>query len=401
MELMLWRWSTTVQLSSLAIIAVFFAVLSRSVRSAELRWWVLAWCANFVALGITLGYWYLQPPDWSFPFVRAFYVSAKTAFVLFLMEGAWSLKRPGRRLFRPRYLLPLFAGYALLSALVISTVNQVGIVQHFTMGLLLAIGFGLILKRPRDAGLTWLAAGFLGRSVLSFVEAAAYALQLAPADAVAPALRAATATFLAAHSSFDSGTEWLLALGCVLALSERAQRELRRYNRDLLDAQEGLRKLVDRDPLTGLANRRSLDEIFRRVRPEGATLLFFDLDDFKQVNDWHGHQAGDDCLRTFAAALGESFRSADVLVRYAGDEFLVVARGLDESQAEERIQLVRQRLGKARGDGPLVTFSVGISTLEAGGDPEAALKAADESMYRAKEERRGYRSSPVRVSPVV
>jgi diguanylate cyclase (GGDEF)-like protein len=288
-----------------------------------------------------------------------------------------------------------------LSALVISTVNQVGIVQHFTMGLLLAIGFGLILKRPRDAGLTWLAAGFLGRSVLSFVEAAAYALQLAPADAVAPALRAATATFLAAHSSFDSGTEWLLALGCVLALSERAQRELRRYNRDLLDAQEGLRKLVDRDPLTGLANRRSLDEIFRRVRPEGATLLFFDLDDFKQVNDWHGHQAGDDCLRTFAAALGESFRSADVLVRYAGDEFLVVARGLDESQAEERIQLVRQRLGKARGDGPLVTFSVGISTLEAGGDPEAALKAADESMYRAKEERRGYRSSPVRVSPVV
>ena len=169
MELMLWRWSTTVQLSSLAIIAVFFAVLSRSVRSAELRWWVLAWCANFVALGITLGYWYLQPPDWSFPFVRSFYMSAKTAFVLFLMEGAWSLKRPGRGLFRARYLIPGFAGFSLLSALAISTINQVGIVQHFTMGLLLAIGFGLIWKRPRDPGLAWLAPGegtVAGRAIL-------------------------------------------------------------------------------------------------------------------------------------------------------------------------------------------------------------------------------------------
>jgi diguanylate cyclase (GGDEF)-like protein len=169
--------------------------------------------------------------------------------------------------------------------------------------------------------------------------------------------------------------------------------ELRQYSRDLLDAQEGLRKPVDGDPLTGLANRRSLDEILRMVRPEGATLLFFDLDDFKQVNDWHGHQAGDDCLRTFATALAECFRETDVLVRYAGDEFLVVARGLDESSAEERIQLVRQRLRSSRGDGPVVTFSVGLSTLAAGGDPDAALKAADESMYRAKGELRLLRAS--------
>jgi diguanylate cyclase (GGDEF)-like protein len=401
MELMLWRWSTTVQLSSLALIAVFFAVLSRSVRAAELRFWVLAWGANFLALAITLGYWYLQPPAWLFPPTRALYMVAKTAFVLLLMEGAWSLKRPGLGLFRARYLAPAFAGYALVAAFALTGINEIGTVQHFTMGLLLAGGCGLILKRPRDPGLTWLAAGFLVRSALSFVEAGAYALQLAPPDSVSPALRSLIATFLAAHSSFDSGTEWLLALGCVLALSERAQRELRQYNRDLLDAQADLRKLVDRDPLTGLANRRSLAEIFRVVRPEGATLLFFDLDDFKQVNDWHGHQAGDACLRRFATALAECFRPSDVLVRYAGDEFLVVARGLDESQADGRIQQVRQRLRSSRGEGPSVTFSVGVSALAPGGDPEAALRAADESMYRAKEERRSYSGTPVRVSQLV
>jgi diguanylate cyclase (GGDEF)-like protein len=219
------------------------------------------------------------------------------------------------------------------------------------------------------------------------VEAGAYGLQLLPESTVPQGLRSLTAIFLASHSSFDSGTEWLLALGCVLALSERAQRELRQYNRDLLDAQADLRKLASRDALTGLANRRSLDEIFRVVRPEGATLLFFDLDGFKEVNDWHGHQAGDDCLRKFASALTDCFRPTDVVVRYAGDEFLVVARGLDESQAEERVQKVRQRLHHLTGDGPVVTFSVGVAVLPPGGNPDVALKAADESMYRAKEKR--------------
>jgi diguanylate cyclase (GGDEF)-like protein len=401
MELMLWRWSTTVQLSSLAIIAVFFAVLARSVRSVELRWWVLAWCADFLAIAVALSYWYLQPPLWTFPIVLPLYMGGKTAFVLLLMEGAWSLKRPGRRLFRAAIVVPLLGVYLLSAALAITSINQLGIVQHFTMGLLLAAGCAFILRHPREDGLTWLAAGFLGRSLLSFVEAAAYGLQLLPVDSVSEALRSLTATFLAAHSSFDSGTEWLLALGCVLALSERAQRELRQYNLDLLDAQADLRKLVDRDALTGLANRRSLDEIFRMVRPEGATLLFFDLDGFKEVNDWHGHQMGDDCLRRFASALTECFRPTDVLVRYAGDEFLVVARGLDESQAHERVQLVRQRLRTLSGEGPEVTFSVGVASLPPEGNPEIALKAADESMYRAKENRPAFRRSAAGVSEVV
>jgi diguanylate cyclase (GGDEF)-like protein len=387
MELMLWRWSTTVQLSSLAIIAVFFAVLARSVRSAELRFWTLAWCTDFLAIAVALAYWYLQPPAWTFPLVLPLYMGGKTVFVLLLMEGAWSLKRPGRRLLRPAMVVPILSLYLLTATLTIDSINELGIVQHLTMGFLLGGCCAFALRQPREDGLTWLAAGFLGRSLLSFVEAGAYGLQLLPESTVPQGLRSLTAIFLASHSSFDSGTEWLLALGCVLALSERAQRELRQYNRDLLDAQADLRKLASRDALTGLANRRSLDEIFRVVRPEGATLLFFDLDGFKEVNDWHGHQAGDDCLRKFASALTDCFRPTDVVVRYAGDEFLVVARGLDESQAEERVQKVRQRLHHLTGDGPVVTFSVGVAVLPPGGNPDVALKAADESMYRAKEKR--------------
>jgi diguanylate cyclase (GGDEF)-like protein len=197
----------------------------------------------------------------------------------------------------------------------------------------------------------------------------------------------ATGTFLAASSSFDGGAEWLLALGCVLALSERIQGELRQSNAGLLAAQEDLRRVADRDPLTGLANRRQLPETFRAVQPQGALLLFFDLDDFKQINDRYGHQAGDECLRRFAANLRECFRPRDVLVRYGGDEFLVVASGLDEAGGRERVGRLRERLRFVPGAGPAITFSVGLSPLAPGGHPDEAVRTADESMYAAKADR--------------
>ena len=143
--------------------------------------------------------------------------------------------------------------------------------------------------------------------------------------------------------------EWLLGLGSVVAVSDRAQRELSQANRELLAVQEDLRRLADRDPLTALPNRRALPEVFRAVQPEGAIVLFFDLDGFKQINDRHGHLAGDACLKHFAAALRESFRPEDHVVRYAGDEFAVVARGLEVEAAQARLDDLRFRLRRSPG----------------------------------------------------
>src|SRR5262249_6275831 len=154
-------------------------------------------------------------------------------------------------------------------------------------------------------------------------------------------------SFLSAHSSIDSGVEWLIALGCVIAVSEKVQRELRQANEDLLSAQADLRRLADRDPLTALANRRALPEALRAVQPEGALLLFFDLDGFKQINDQLGHHVGDLCLKRFADALRECFRPSDCLVRYAGDEFVVVAPGLHGTGVAERLARLRGLLKPA------------------------------------------------------
>jgi len=169
----------------------------------------------------------------------------------------------------------------------------------------------------------------------------------------------------------------------VLAVSERGRRALEASHHRLLLAQDDLRQLADRDPLTGAINRRALREIFNDVQRSGAMLLFFDLDGFKQINDLYGHAAGDDCLRTFANALRESFRPSDHVVRYGGDEFLLVARGLDAAGARARIDDVTERMDRNFGS-VWCGFSVGVTELVPGGSPDQALQIADQNMYAAK-----------------
>jgi diguanylate cyclase (GGDEF)-like protein len=395
MELLLWRWSTAVQLTSLVMIAVFFAALLRSFGRAELKWWVAAWACNFTALATTLVFWAWRPSEAWIPLVKALYMTPKTGFVLLLLHGAWALKRPGERLLRASWAVPAILAYALVAAFLVNGIPLVGVTQTFVMGVLFTMGGTMLLMKPIDFGLAWLSGGFFARALLSFVEAGAYAVQYSAGDS-GGTLPTYVSTFLAAHSSFDSGTEWLIALGCVLALSERAQRELRQSNGDLLTAQEDLRRLADKDPLTSLWNRRSLPQIFRAIQHRGATFLFFDLDDFKRVNDIHGHRVGDDCLKRFAEALREHFRPDDNLVRYAGDEFLVIANGLDRQAIDARVDRLRERLmtppGEGR-EGPRFSFSVGISVLEPGEDPHRALEEADAAMYREKDA-----ASPLRES---
>src|SRR5690606_12195033 len=105
---------------------------------------------------------------------------------------------------------------------------------------------------------------------------------------------------------------------------------------------------------------------------------------FKQVNDRHGHAAGDECLRAFAGSLRDSFRPNDYVLRYGGDEFLVVAPGLDQAGARDRVEALRGRVDRALKDSVACGFSVGMSELVSGGNPEAAIQSADQNMYLAK-----------------
>ena len=383
MDVQLWRWSTAVQVVSALLIALFFLVLSRSTQRTELRVWVAAWTANFLALSVTLVYW-VQPSqtDALLMYLRFPYVLFKASFVALLIVGAinFSRRQPTRRAFFATAAAVVI--YSVVAGLLVESIDMMRVLVPATIGLALG-GMGIYMTLTRQPSCGWLAVGFTMRGGLGMAESAASAMRMVAGPDV---MDGAVSTFVAMSSSFDAGAEWLIALGCVLALHDTIGKELSRINADLEVTKEELRILSHRDPLTGVFNRRRLPDIMHDSRLTGATILFFDLDDFKDINDIHGHHVGDEALRRFARVLQSSFRPSDYVIRYAGDEFLVVGQGIEQVDVRERIDVVRETLLRERTDGPPIRFAVGEAYLPVGGDPEAAIRAADAAMYRRKGE---------------
>jgi diguanylate cyclase (GGDEF)-like protein len=167
-----------------------------------------------------------------------------------------------------------------------------------------------------------------------------------------------------------------------------------------LRLREALHSQSIRDPLTGLYNRRYLEEMTQRetrraVRSEcGLGLLILDLDHFKQINDTYGHDAGDSALREAASFLVKSVRAEDFVCRFGGEEFVVVLPMADLKATQARAERIRSRLreltvlhnGQSLG---MITASIGVATLpEHGTSPKELLQAADAALYLAKREGR-------------
>jgi diguanylate cyclase (GGDEF)-like protein len=157
-----------------------------------------------------------------------------------------------------------------------------------------------------------------------------------------------------------------------------------------------LEREAGEDPLTGLKNRRRFEEDLRvamaRARREGTTgaMLMLDLDHFKQVNDTHGHPAGDQLIREIAGVLRQRSRESDVLARLGGDEFAVVLPHCSASEARVVADVIataiREHQPSGEGVEPL-TASVGVAMFgeRARTSPSAVVTEADAAMYAAKD----------------
>jgi diguanylate cyclase (GGDEF)-like protein len=162
------------------------------------------------------------------------------------------------------------------------------------------------------------------------------------------------------------------------------------------------------DGLTGCLNHAAMHDTLRRELERcrraghGLSLAIVDLDDFKQVNEEHGHLAGDEVLRRVGAALRESVRAYDVVARYGGDEFAIIAVGADESIAAEvssralgGIERALRELGIA---GDATAATAGVAEWTPDDSPTMLIARADEALLYGKQ--RGSRGTAVRASSV-
>ena len=152
-----------------------------------------------------------------------------------------------------------------------------------------------------------------------------------------------------------------------------------------------LQRLAQTDDLTGLFNRRAFEEILSREMRRSAhdgrltAVLMLDIDHFKQVNDSHGHHAGDQVVQRVSDALREAMRPSDVLARYGGDEFVMLLREVTEAQAQEIAWRLSENVSSL-GDlpGGRLTVSIGAAAGLPGDTVDHLLRRCDKAMYRSK-----------------
>lgn len=199
------------------------------------------------------------------------------------------------------------------------------------------------------------------------------------------------------HSTRMGGSDFDL-FQTAIVLEEQVRRrteELETALREVQALQARLREQAIRDPLTGLYNRRYLDETLDRelIRAERlghpVSVIMGDIDRFKAVNDGHGHPAGDEVLRVFGGLLRHATRGSDIGCRYGGEEFLLILFDTAPADAFKRAEQLRTAIAAT----PItfeasvihVTASFGVAAFPEHGRSSAALiAAADTALYAAK-----------------
>ncbi|WP_019141151.1 GGDEF domain-containing protein [Noviherbaspirillum massiliense] len=157
---------------------------------------------------------------------------------------------------------------------------------------------------------------------------------------------------------------------------------------------EQMSELVREDQLTGSLNRRGLDDVFERElaraerRQSPLCIALLDLDDFKKLNDTHGHSAGDDALVHLVRVIKDTLRTMDVIARFGGEEFLIVLPDTPLEEAKMVVQRLQRELTKRifmyNNERLLITFSGGVAMHRPQEDQASLVRRADEALYKAK-----------------
>lgn len=172
---------------------------------------------------------------------------------------------------------------------------------------------------------------------------------------------------------------------------------------ELLDAQKKLKELSLKDDLTGLYNRRgfmTMAELQRKLErhsstARGLTLMFADMDGLKAINDTYGHATGSEAIKTLGRLIASSVRSADLVARWGGDEFVILSIGAKDDNAQLVVDRILERIDvhNAESTDPyMISISIGSVPINDGHTLEEIIAKADEAMYAEKKRRQAERN---------
>ncbi len=193
------------------------------------------------------------------------------------------------------------------------------------------------------------------------------------------------------HSCVIASFIVVSTLGASVAVVSALVRALDRRERELTKANTRLEELSQRDPLTGLANRRFVFEKLERLLEgdERVCAVMVDLDNFKRINDTQGHHRGDLLLVEIAEAVRAAVRERDIVARFGGDELFLVLPDADAAAAEtvaHRVTEAVAAIGRKFDSARPVTASIGIAQATGNDSVASVSRRADEACYRAKNE---------------
>jgi diguanylate cyclase len=383
---------TLVQTVGAILLALTFFYLSRGSGSRVLKAAAFGWLFLFLSLGSLFAAMRRDFPYELFPYQY---------FPAALPRGSRHRRRPhrprlpdrktaavGRRARAARVVL---AGLARGSGALFQTLHMgIGAIGWFAITIL------ILRSRARGLGRQFSALLASGTAIAHVAYVVLFAISAQQAD---------RPVFLIAFIGFvDLFLEMLFGIGLIIWAMEDTEAELALVHARTVGETQRTKRRAQLDPLTEAHNRFFLEEIRPQLTQEqsSGSIVLIDVDGLKTINDTEGHEEGDKAIWTIATAIKKLVRGNDFLIRWGGDEFLVILPSMDEGVAKKRFYMLPARIDEVRQAPNLprsyrkfLTASVGVTPFSARVPFDVAIEQADRVMYERKKalkEMRGVRS---------
>lgn len=384
--------TVAIQSAGIFLINVLFILATRNFKSSALKYWSAAWTALSLSLvSCLIGYSLFY--DFGFKIIaRIFFLIynfGEYVFLFLLVTGCRNFSSN----YTPPKKLRLILIPAALTALGLSLINDSPQNPVYLHGAILAAGFFLSFyslkslkqKEQRNLGLDTMRFSLL----LLGVD---FMIMSFPWDFVLPFfLDSVWIQYKNIESVSDLIFEIFLGFGMMMAMLER-MRDVEKTNQELKISQNRLEQEINIDPLTKVFNRHAFHSFLYKKEQEKAEASgcvgVFDINNLKPINDDFGHKAGDSAIRAVAHSIRNLTRADDLLVRWGGDEFLLIMLGLDEPDAQNRMDSLNETLKNVLLDdlkGPMsIEVSYGFAGFSKVSELEKAIEVADFIMYGNK-----------------